>query len=138
MRKFLLVFVLLIAASIAIGCQFKSVTGETVTLKNGSYQTITADGLNSLAKNKDFVLMNVHSPFAGNIVGTDISIPYDQIENDLSQLPTDKSTKIVLYCRSGHMSTIAAEKLVSLGFTNIWNLKGGMLEWEKAGYPIEK
>ena len=82
--------------------------------------------------------MNVHIPFAGNIVGTDVSIPYDQIENDLSQFPTDKSTKIVLYCRSGHMSTIAAEKLVSLGFTNIWNLKGGMLEWEKAGYPIEK
>ena len=138
MRKFLLVFVLLIAASIAIGCQSKSVTGETVTLKNGSYQNITADELNSLSKNKDFVLMNVHIPFAGNIVGTDVSIPYDQIENDLSQFPTDKSTKIVLYCRSGHMSTIAAKKLVSLGFTNIWNLKGGMLEWEKAGYPIEK
>jgi rhodanese-related sulfurtransferase len=35
------------------------------------------------------------------------------------------------------MSTIAAEKLVSLGYTNIWNLTGGMVEWEQAGYSIE-
>ena len=47
-------------------------------------------------------------------------------------------TLIVLYCRSRRMSEIAAEKLFSLGYTGIWNLKGGMLEWEQAGYEIEK
>ena len=47
-------------------------------------------------------------------------------------------TLIVLYFRSRRMSEIAAEKLFSLGYTNIWNLKGGMLEWEQAGYEIEK
>jgi rhodanese-related sulfurtransferase len=41
-------------------------------------------------------------------------------------------------CRSGRMSAIAAEKLVSLGFTNIWNLDGGMVAWEQAGFEIEK
>ena len=36
------------------------------------------------------------------------------------------------------MSQMAAEKLVSLGYTNIWNLKGGMVDWESAGYEIKK
>lgn len=137
MKKLVLPFVLLIALALA-ACQSKSVTGEVVSVNDGSYKNVTPKELNAMLKNKDFVFVNVHIPFAGNIAGTDLSIPYDQIENELSQLPSDKNAKIVLYCRSGHMSTIAAEKLVSLGYTNIWSLKGGMVEWEKAGFTLEK
>ena len=137
MKKLVLPFVLLIALAL-VACQSKSVTGEVVSVNGGSYKNVNPKELNTMLKNKDFVFVNVHIPFAGNIAGTDLSIPYDQIENELSQLPSDKNAKIVLYCRSGHMSTIAAEKLVSLGYTNIWSLKGGMVEWEKAGFALEK
>ena len=136
-KKFIYI---LIAAVILVGCRSKSVTGETVTAVGGSYQNITSDELNAILKNKDFVFVNVHIPFAGNIANTDLSIPYDQISipENLSQLPDDKNAKIVLYCRSGRMSEIAAEELVSLGYTNIWNLTGGMVEWEQTGFEIEK
>jgi len=134
-----LIFILLVAV-VLVSCQTKPVTGETVTVTGGSYQNITPAELNDLLKKKDFVFVNVHIPFAGNIADTDLSIPYDQIDTveNLAQLPTDKNAKIVLYCRSGRMSAIAAEDLVALGYTNIWNLNGGMDAWEQADFDLEK
>jgi rhodanese-related sulfurtransferase len=98
---------------------------------------VSASELQAMLKNKDFSLVNVHIPFQGNIAQTDNSIPYDQIADNLGKLP-DKQSKIVLYCRSGHMSAIAAETLVGLGYTNIWNLSGGMMAWEQSGLKIDK
>jgi rhodanese-related sulfurtransferase len=139
MKKLILV---LLSAVILAACQSPSadVTGETVTVTGGSYTRISPDELNTMLANKDFEFINVHIPFEGNIASTDLSIPYDQITESsyLSQLPVDKNAKIVLYCRSGRMSAIAAEALVALGYTNIWDLKGGMVDWENSGYPLEK
>lgn len=132
-NAFLILLVILLA-----GCQSKPVAGRTISVADGSYQDVTAKELDSMLKSKDFLFINVHIPFAGNIAGTDLSIAYDQIEQNLSQLPADKSMKIVLYCRSGRMSAIAAEELVSLGYANVWNLDGGMDAWVQSGYKLEK
>ena len=93
MKKIILI---LLSAVILASCQSIPVMGETVTVAEGSYQNITPDELNTMLKDKDFVLVNVHIPFAGDIAGTDLSIPYDQIEQNLSQFPSDKKSKIVL------------------------------------------
>ena len=134
------IFPFLLAAIVLSACQSKPVVGETVTITDGSYRNVSAQELNTMLKEKDFVFINVHTPFAGLITDTDLSIPYDEIgvPENLSQLPIDKNAKIVLYCRSGRMSEIAASELVSLGYTNIWNLAGGMVVWEQTGYGIEK
>jgi len=129
---------LFFALVVLVGCQSKSVIGETVSSAGGPYQNVTSAELQTLLKDKDFVLVNVHIPFTGNIPNTDLSIPYNEIQQHLSQLPADKNAKVVLYCRSGRMSEIAAEKLVSLGYDNVWNLKGGMVDWEQAGFKLEK
>ena len=134
------IILILLSAVILAGCQSEPVTGESFTTPGGSYRNVTPNELNTMLKNKDFVFVNVHIPFEGNIAGTDLSIPYDQIIEpaNLAQLPADKNAKIVLYCRSGRMSAIAAEALVKLGYTDVWNLEGGMLDWERAGYEIQE
>ena len=81
-------------------------------------------------------MVNVHIPYEGEIQNTDLFLPYDQIEESLDKLP-DKDSPIVLYCRSGRMSTIAAEALVALGYTRVFELNGGMVAWEQAGLPLE-
>ena len=120
-------------------CQSAPITGETVTVVGGSYQNITAAELKSMLKDKDFLLVNVHIPIGTSIPGTDLFIGYDKItvSENVLQLPAEKDSKIVLYCRSGRMSEIAAEELVNLGYTNVWNVSDGMLGWEQAGYPLE-
>ena len=112
--------------------------GKVVKVDNGIYKDISESELQTMMNHKDFTLVNVHIPFEGNLPKTDLSIPYDTIGQNLSKLPGDKSAKIVLYCRSGRMSIIAAGELVKLGYTNIWNLDGGMASWEQAGQTIEK
>jgi rhodanese-related sulfurtransferase len=133
-------FVFALIAVVLVGCQTGIGAAETASPNGGSYQDVTADDLHTMLKDKDFVLVNVHIPFAGNIANTDLSIAYDEISRpvNLAQLPAGKHAKIVLYCRSGRMSAIAAQELVSVGYRNVWNLEGGMAGWEQAGYEIEK
>ena len=111
--------------------------GKQVSVSGGTYTDVSVAELQTMLADKDFTFVNVHVPLEGNISGTDQSIPYDQIAQNLDKLP-DKNAKIVLYCRSGRMSAIAAETLVSLGYPNIWNLSGGMAAWEQADLKIER
>ena len=105
--------------------------------KNGAgYFDLSVQQLDDRLVAKDFTLVNVHIPYEGEIQNTDLFLPYDQIEESLDKLP-DKDSPIVLYCRSGRMSTIAAKALVAQGYTRVFELNGGMAAWEQAGLPLE-
>ncbi|WP_017295129.1 rhodanese-like domain-containing protein [Geminocystis herdmanii] len=47
-------------------------------------------------------------------------------------------TNIILYCRSGKRSREVAEKLIDLGISNITELEGGIMAWQKANFPLTK
>lgn len=81
----------------------------------------------------DRLLVNVHVPYEGDIVGTDLRIPFDQIASQVGRLPSDRSTPIAVYCLSGRMSRIASETLTDLGYTDVVDLDGGMQGWQESG-----
>ncbi|MEO3759691.1 rhodanese-like domain-containing protein [Mycobacterium sp. B14F4] len=84
----------------------------------------------------DRVTVNVHIPFEGDIPGTDLSIPFDQIAAHADRLPADRATGLAIYCRSGPMSTTAAATLRDLGYQDIVELRGGMRAWQADGRPL--
>lgn len=110
--------------------------GQAIAVEGGEYRDIIVPELRVMLENKDFALINVHVPFAGDIPDTDDSIRYDEMAGNLDRLPADKSAPIVLYCRTGPMSTTAARELVALGYTNVYNLVGGFNAWAEAGLPL--
>jgi rhodanese-related sulfurtransferase len=106
------------------------------TTASGTVTPLKAEQLDQmLAGSKDFTLVNVHTPYEGDLPKTDLAIPYDQIDAHLGQLPA-KDAKIVLYCRSGRMSDIAARRLVELGYAHVYDLTGGMVAWEASGRSL--
>jgi rhodanese-related sulfurtransferase len=100
------------------------------------FGTITSDELVEKLAHKDFVFVNVHIPYEGEIERTDAFIPFDKIAENLDRLPSDRNAAVVLYCRSGRMSEIAAKDLASRGFTQVSHLAGGMVDWQKSGRQI--
>lgn len=92
--------------------------------------------LAAMLKNKAFFFVNVHVPYEGEIKDTDAFIPFDRIADNLNKLPASKDAKIVLYCRSGRMSEIAARELAKLGYTSVYHLAGGMNDWKSSGHQI--
>jgi rhodanese-related sulfurtransferase len=100
------------------------------------FTDITVAELSTMLEAKDFFFVNTHIPYEGEIAGTDAFIPYNELEAYADQLPADKDAKIVLYCRSGNMSEIAATELAEQGYSNLYELDGGMIAWEGAGLPL--
>jgi rhodanese-related sulfurtransferase len=110
---------------------------RTVVVEGGGrFTDVSATVLSRMLAKKEFLLVNVHIPYEGEIAGTDLALPFNEVEANLARLPKDKSARVVLYCRSGSMSDTAARTLVRLGFTDVWNLDGGMIAWQEAGYPL--
>ena len=111
-------------------------TGTGLQQAGGPVTNISADELAVMLTHRDFTLLNVKTPYIGEIDGTDLYIPYTDLAARASSLPADKSAKIVVYCRSGAESAVAAQVLVGLGYTNIDNLDGGMNAWQAGGRSI--
>ncbi|MDD5631307.1 MAG: rhodanese-like domain-containing protein [Methylococcales bacterium] len=98
---------------------------------------ITPTELNQVMQKEDIVLIDVHTPEQQHIKGTDLVIPYNEIEKYQNKLPKDKNTAIYLYCQGGPMGEAAAKSLYELGYRNLFNLEGGAKAWRKAGLDFE-
>jgi len=125
MKKFLLTIFLL--PLMLVGCG-----GEAIT-----YEQISQDEAKRLMDTKkDLVIIDARteSEFAEGHIPNAILIPEYEISERAEDLIADKDTLILVYCRSGRRSKIAAEALVELGYTNVKEF-GGIITWK---YEITK
>lgn len=99
---------------------------------------ISVTELDGMMDSEDFVFVNVHIPLEGNIPGTDLEIPFNEIEDHIALLPENKDEKIIVYCRSGGMGDTVSQVLVDLGYTDVSNLEGGYIAWKAADLPFEE
>lgn len=142
-RTYGLLIILILLAALATACsQAAAPPAEPAGMpaagfpKNAAgYADITVDQLAEMLPDKDFTLVNVHIPYEGELPQTDLFIAYNRITDNLDQLPA-KDAPIVLYCRSGRMSTEAATVLAGLGYNNVMELNGGFVAWQAAGYEL--
>ncbi|WP_305906785.1 rhodanese-like domain-containing protein [Methylomarinum sp. Ch1-1] len=122
------IYAFIILIFIAAGCMFQKPDYLTM---------INANELNQVMQNEDILLVDVHTPEQRHIKGTDLFIPYDDIESYKDKLPEDKQTAIYLYCEGGPMGNAAARSLHELGYRNLFNLDGGANAWRQAGFAFE-
>ena len=125
-----LIFILLAALLLTACTQEKDNDREAI------YMNITAQEAKEIMDTQEgYIILDVREQDEfdqGHIPGA-ILIPYTQIDRKAEDMLPDLDQLILVYCRSGRRSKIAAEALVELGYTNIKEF-GGILDWP---YEIE-
>jgi rhodanese-related sulfurtransferase len=103
------------------------------------YQNINCDDFNLLIETKEVVLIDVRLSrdfrkerlfHASMAASSETLIPI--LKNQ------DKNTYILVYCDEGDRSEKASQIICKdLGFNNVYNLEGGIIQWKAKGYPID-
>jgi GrxC family glutaredoxin len=91
-----------------------------------------------LINHKDALVVDVRTDkeYQQGHVMNALHIPLGVLDNRIAELQAYKASPMVMVCRSGARSGQAASKLKKLGFTEVHNLGGGMLAWERASLPV--
>lgn len=100
-------------------------------------ESIDAATLARVKEQADVVLIDVREPdeyAEAHIPGVTL-IPLGDVPDRVAEIPKDKT--VILTCRTGNRSGQAATWLRGQGYTDVHNLQGGILAWQKAGLPTE-
>tara|TARA_B100001113_G_scaffold199130_1_gene163114 strand:+ start:22 stop:429 length:408 start_codon:yes stop_codon:yes gene_type:complete len=122
-------YILVVAFSTIFSCSL---------INNESINHMNSDELIDFIELNDAILVDVRTEDEYNSGYIENSLNIDYFSNDFSVNADklDKNTPIILYCRSGNRSSMSANKISKLGFKEIYNLEGGILEWIEEGNVI--
>jgi rhodanese-related sulfurtransferase len=140
-----LLFIVLVALSGCIGNKKSDET--TITDIKGSekntYINVTVTQGKEMIDRGEVFILDVRAPdeyASGHIKNSTLlavqDIPAQELDIKLKEIPKDR--KILVYCRSGRRSVLASTILVDNGFSQVYNMKGGITEWMNAGYETVK
>lgn len=104
------------------------------------YKTVSPMEAVVIMNDENTVVVDVREPHEfsqGHIEGAR-HIPLGRISERAAELDANKAKPIVVTCQSGTRSPAACKKLSGLGFTQVFELKGGMVAWEEDKLPVTK
>ncbi len=103
-----------------------------------AYKTISASDARAMIQSSpNLLVVDVRTPeeyTQGHLKGA-VNIPLSDLPLRISGL--DPNRPILVYCRTGHRSAQASAILVKAGFTQVYNMDGGITAWINSGYPTE-
>jgi len=114
---------------------------DMVAIANAETNAISVKQLKDmLDKKQEFAFYDVRTrkEFAGAYVEGATNVPRGLIEFLLPKLEKDTGKKIVIMCKSGGRGAFAAKRLQDMSYKSVYNLTGGIIAWQKAGYPTAK
>lgn len=135
----LLALAIITVATVFAGCTQKTGNEQTeaTQVNIGTYYQIPQDEAKKIMdEESDYIIVDAREQSEydeGHIKGA-IVIPYTEIEQKAEEMLPDKEQLILVYCRSGRRSKIAAQSLANMGYTNVKEF-GGIIDWQ---YEIEK
>jgi rhodanese-related sulfurtransferase len=84
------------------------------------------------------IILDVRTPEefnAGHIANAiNINVADSNFSSEVSKL--DKNATVAVYCRSANRSAVATNEMAELGFTDMYDMQGGIIDWEAAGGPV--
>jgi len=91
-----------------------------------------------VVKQPGVITLDVRTPEefnAGHIANAiNINLEGSDFASEVSKL--DKNATVAVYCRSGNRSGVATEQMAELGFVDMYDMQGGILEWEAVGGQV--
>tara|TARA_Y100000739_G_scaffold173179_1_gene150911 strand:+ start:444 stop:848 length:405 start_codon:yes stop_codon:yes gene_type:complete len=107
-------------------------------INNESINQMNSDELIEFIELNDAILVDVRTEdeYNSGYIENSLNIDYFSNEFSVNADKLDKNTPIILYCRSGNRSSMSANKISKLGFNEIYNLEGGILEWIEEGNAV--
>ena len=138
MKRFISLAILIMSATLA-SCQSTGSNKNATTAGNTIKSTINADEFEKKLKTEPAAqVVDVRTPeeYAGGHLKNAVNINIRDNSFDEHVAKLDKNKPVMVYCKAGSRSASAAEKLQAMGFKVIYNLDGGIMQWENAGKPL--
>ena len=108
--------------------------------RNSAASGVTSSQATQLINREDAVVVDTREAGdfkSGHIAGAR-NIPQSRIDDRMSELEKVKEKPIIVACKSGQSSGITVAKLTKAGFSRVYKLKGGMLQWQADSLPVVK
>lgn len=121
---------------------YGSVKGKITVIEyeQPNYHSVNAKEAKEIIANISPLILDVRTPmeFAQGYIEGALLLPVQNIQRDYVKIVDYKDKPVLIYCATGNRSTVTSKILIDNGFKNIYNMRYGIAEWQKNGFPVAK